>query len=337
MNRLTLRRLDSEVVRTRQAVMHWQAQNIPVVYTSPPCINRYIAFRASGANGDWNGLIGMDDWLRNAAPSLARLATGSTSWAQILNLFAATSQALTLPDALAYHVLQVRGMVDGAALPDIALPGITTGQGIVWLQTLPLMIAPDFDAVAPHLRALPLPMPLQFELGCSHISVSLLSRVAIGDALLIGRVASRIACNGMTIGRYVWTKEGIIVDQLQENYQDGSLLEDGVLFDEMPDGPNENLGDDMDTAVGNQSGYAPSPRSVARVPVRIEFSLGTKLVTLGELSALSIGQLLELSPDREKRIAILANGMLFGHGELIQLDDRLAVEINQLYGGNADA
>ena len=313
--------------------MHWQGLNLPATYEPPLRLNRYIAFRASGASGpggDWQGLIAMDDWVFSVAPSLARLAAAQNHDEQLLKLFAATPQALALPDVLAYSTLHVERLVDGAELPDVALPCMTTAQGRVWLQTVPEMAAPGVATVMPGVEDFPL--LLEFELGSSSISTSLLSRLAAGDALFVSRVTPRIASQGMTVGRYVWTKEGVIVDQLQENSDDELFAEDGALSNQMRDEVGDNAGGEAGDGVGNVS-----QRSLARLPVRLEFTLGKKLITVGELSQLTVGQLLELAPGAEKRIVVSANGVLLGHGELIQLDDRLAVEINQWYGGNSDA
>lgn len=327
MTHLKLRFVDRRTVRMRRAVAYWHAQELPVTLAPVDRIGRYLAFRALAPSGDWQGLIAIDDWLSSVAPSLARLAAGRGHQEQVMRLFAASWQMLELPRELSPSSLTVGGLVEGAELPHGALPCITTAQAKVWLQTLPEILTFTTAAVTPGLRDFP--VPLQFELGTSHISTSLLSRLMIGDALLISHAVPRISSQGKTLGRYVWTKEGIIVDQLQENHEDELLDADDTSINAVA----EEAGD---------ANVVPKPsngslRSVAQVPVRLEFMLDKKLITVGELGQLSAGQLIELTPGVEKHIAVSANGVLLGHGELIQLDDQLAVEIHQLYDGSPHA
>jgi type III secretion protein Q len=326
---LKLRTVDVRKLRERQTIAHWQAQGIPVTSERPAVFDRYIAFRASGASGVWHGLVAVDAWLLGTAPALARLAMDRSHEDQLLKLFAATAQPISLPFALACDALQVDQLIDGAVLPDEALPCILTPQGKVWLQTLPEANAVAADAVS--IDCQDLPVPLQFELGTSHISVSLLSQLATGDALLISHAAPRISSQGLTIGRYVWTKEGIIMDQLQEDFADELSADTGALRDESADATLDAADGEAFGGSAAQDASNASQRSMAQVPVRLEFTLGKKLMTVGELSRLSPGQLMVMTPDIEKRIAISANGVLLGHGELVRLDDRLAVEINHLY------
>lgn len=54
-----------------------------------------------------------------------------------------------------------------------------------------------------------------------------------------------------------------------------------------------------------------------------------KNVTLAELEAMGQQQLLSLPTNAELNVEIMANGVLLGNGELVQMNDTLGVEIHE--------
>lgn len=65
------------------------------------------------------------------------------------------------------------------------------------------------------------------------------------------------------------------------------------------------------------------------LPVKLEFVLYRKNVTLAELEAIGQQQLLSLPVNAELNVEIMANGVLLGNGELVQMNDTLGVEIHE--------
>ncbi len=66
-----------------------------------------------------------------------------------------------------------------------------------------------------------------------------------------------------------------------------------------------------------------------QLPVKLEFVLYRKNVTLAELEAMGQQQLLSLPTNVELNVEIMANGVLLGNGELVQMNDTLGVEIHE--------
>ncbi len=66
---------------------------------------------------------------------------------------------------------------------------------------------------------------------------------------------------------------------------------------------------------------------ITTLPVRLSFSLGTLSLPMGEVAAIRAGTLLRLEGGLPPAVRIEANGVPLGHGELVDLDGRLAVEI----------
>jgi type III secretion protein Q len=134
----------------------------------------------------------------------------------------------------------------------------------------------------------------------------------------------RMRCNALVLGWYSITEEGITVDELlNESYEDAAE----AALQASP----EQAGEDV-----IQDGQA-ARAGIARIPVRLEFVLQQNKLTMGELGQLYSGQVISLTPEAEKQVLVLANGAVLGRGELVQMDDRLGVEIIDLYGSDDDA
>lgn len=69
---------------------------------------------------------------------------------------------------------------------------------------------------------------------------------------------------------------------------------------------------------------------LANLPLTLEFILQRRYLSLGEIQQFRQGKVLELDPEGEKHIEIRANGHLLALGELVQLEDRLGVELMEL-------
>lgn len=68
--------------------------------------------------------------------------------------------------------------------------------------------------------------------------------------------------------------------------------------------------------------------ALAQHSIRLRFLLGGIEISLGELARLAPGQLLRLQESLPPTVSILANGMVVGYGELVELDARLAIQIS---------
>ncbi|MBT9431171.1 FliM/FliN family flagellar motor switch protein [Candidatus Sodalis endolongispinus] len=69
---------------------------------------------------------------------------------------------------------------------------------------------------------------------------------------------------------------------------------------------------------------------LANLPLTLEFILQRRYLSLGEIQQFRQGKVLKLDPEGEKHIEIRANGHLLALGELVQLEDRLGVELMEL-------
>ncbi|WP_196489324.1 FliM/FliN family flagellar motor switch protein [Burkholderia territorii] len=71
-------------------------------------------------------------------------------------------------------------------------------------------------------------------------------------------------------------------------------------------------------------------RQLSDIPLTLFFVAGTLRTTVGELHEMAPGHVMDLRENVEGQIAIEANGMVIGFGELVEVDGRLAVELKQM-------
>lgn len=311
----TLRTVDRAVAQTKMAFGSWKAQGRDVIYRRFNPQATYIVFEACNAKGQWQGAIDAQDWLAYFSPSLAALALSGMDAQQILALFTATPQPFSLNIAdLSYDSIHVQGVRTGEQLTTDPFIWFRAADTYIALLSLPKLDSKQvsdkwFDATSS------LPLPLQFELGRSIVNLAMLSQVSVGDVLLITEEIPRVKTCGVILGRYLLTEEGITMENIDDE------------FDDAYDDEEETSSFSRSEAIDSK------PAALSRVPIKLEFILQEKTLTVAELGQFYQGQLLAFDPASEANIIIRANGVLLAKGELVQLEDRLGVEITTIYSG----
>jgi len=87
-------------------------------------------------------------------------------------------------------------------------------------------------------------------------------------------------------------------------------------------------------AVDAPDNQAAPSMPLENLPVTIDFDLGQTMVSLAELETWQAGSVVPLTPPPRGEgaaITLRANGQVIGTGDLIKIDDRLAVRISKLY------
>ncbi|MEM9809703.1 MAG: FliM/FliN family flagellar motor switch protein [Pseudomonadota bacterium] len=82
---------------------------------------------------------------------------------------------------------------------------------------------------------------------------------------------------------------------------------------------------------------APLPPAIAGLTVELSVRVGTSLITLKDLGALSKGSLLTLRESADRPLELCANGHVIALGELEEAEegDGLALRITETSGSNA--
>ncbi|KFX17935.1 FliM/FliN family flagellar motor switch protein [Pectobacterium parvum] len=146
-----------------------------------------------------------------------------------------------------------------------------------------------------------LPFTLQYVLGHSQLSLSVLMGATAGDLLLIKHYSPVLTIGGKRAFRFSYQSQEVIVEEQLNDFSEDYCDEEEVLFD------------------------------WSNIPVNIEFVLDSHSMVLADLENIRAGSSLPLSADAEKKVKIYLNRKYFAHGELIALENgALAVEIYQL-------
>jgi len=297
MSALKLRRINARAHAAAQAIRRWRNADVEAGSGHPPGQSGYLCFRASGEGGEWRGLIDARDWLNQSLPGLRSLLSVECSLMSIAELFRAVPQPLLLEvDDLHYRqISDVDGVLPGQ-LPPQELPWLDTPRGRLWLTRLPPARAASRPLDADSwLRDLPLRLELM--LGSSHLRHGI--RLKAGDVLRIIQRSQRCYLGHQCLGAFTFTEQGIHM---------------------------------LSTATDAQSTADPDPDfDLGALPVRLEFLLATREIDLATLSRIIAGQLIPLADDAARHIEVRANGKPVARGELVQLQEQLAVELLEVY------
>lgn len=297
MSALRLRRINAQAHAAAQAIRRWRSADIDAGSSHPPRQSGYLCFRASGKDGEWQGLIDAHDWLHRSLPGLRALLTVECSLMNIAELFRAVPQPLLLEvDDLHYQqISDVDGVLPGQ-LPPQELPWLDTSRGRLWLTRLPPAPTASQPLAADSWLS-DLPLHLELMLGSSHLRHGV--RLKAGDVLRIIQRSQRCCLGHQCLGFFTFTEQGIHMQSTVTDVE-GSTDSDADF--------------DLDA-----------------LPVRLQFVLATQEIDLATLSRIVGGQLIPLADDAARHIEVRANGKPVARGELVQLEEQLGVELLEVY------
>jgi type III secretion protein Q len=291
---LVLRRTSVAEYERHRTLSHWRRNGHEVRLERPAMALRYVSFWAQGSQGLWQGLIQPWQWLANVLPQLSELLSGNVMDDDVLDLFSAAVRPVDInKELLDYDRLFEFSLVQSSELAGIDLPVIPTAQ-----CPLLLLVAPGKPGrppfVQPWLERMPL--ILRCSLGISTLTVRQLKYLAPGDVLCIATQINVSVLADHCIGSFTINKEG-----LSMQYDTDSI--NALLL--------------------------ASP--LAEVSVKLEFVLEERTVNLLELNEFMTGAVLDLDADAIRKVEVRAGGQAIAIGELIQMDERLGVELHEVY------
>lgn len=299
MNALRLRRINASAHAAAQAIRRWRNADVDAGSGHPPRQSGYLCFRASGEGGEWWGLIDARDWLHRSLPGLRSLLSVECSLMNIAELFRAVPQPLLLEvDDLHYRqISDVDGVLPGQ-LPPQELPWLDTPRGRLWLTRLPPARAANRPLDADSWLS-DLPLRLELKLGSSHLGHGI--GLKTGDVLRIIQRSQRCYLGHQCLGAFTITEQGVHMLSTATDAQSTADPDTDTDFD------------------------------LGALPVRLEFLLATREIDLATLSQIIAGQLIPLADDAVRHIEVHANGKPVARGELVQLQEQLAVELLEVY------
>lgn len=164
-----------------------------------------------------------------------------------------------------------------------------------------------------------LPVPIHLSAGWSTLSLAAIRRLAIHDVILLDeclvggeedliliRFGGRFGIRGKLAGSTI-----TVIDWLDE------IMDETDEFDDFDD-ESAPLRADAEGADGGD---------LDRIPIRMSFDLGERLMTLSELRTLAPGYVIELGRDIRRAVTIRVNGRKIGEGELVDIDGYIGLSL----------
>lgn len=112
---------------------------------------------------------------------------------------------------------------------------------------------------------------------------------------------------------------------------DESSLDDLELFNAYED---DELSSENDPESDVPQENMQSSPALADVPLTLHFDIGQRNMTLSEIAALTPGVVVQIDRTLPKLVNITLNEQLIGRGELVQIEDRIGVQITEFLGGD---
>lgn len=283
---------------------YWRAQGLAVQRAMPP--PGAVLARAITAEGV-ELLVDLRAWFGHNQPEKSGLRADLISADEIRDLFHYSGAAISviLPGETE-QPLTILAAVNGGEAPDNPLPVVSTSCGPGWLTVVSEDYRSNFCQALPSLLHDGLPLRLELVLGCSELSYRYLKRLQPGDILLVNQLKETVQIGDRTLAKY----------RQQEDY---FMLED--IYDD---------DDDHYSPLHEHQNYQPQRIGMNNIPVQLTFIINELTMTLEELSALHVGDVIAAGEGGENSVRICANGALLAKGELVMADERLGVEIQTL-------
>ena len=172
------------------------------------------------------------------------------------------------------------------------------------------------------------PVRLSAEIAAIAVSVSELSQLRIGDLVLLptgvdpGALTIRAGSRIIAFGRHENGK--IRIEQLIG----GNAMDDDEL--DLPENEAEHGDTEFDAQNDAEEDPPGEGLDVDQIEVLMRFGLGTVVITVAELRAISEGHTFSLPPSETGEVSIAVSGREIGRGEIVQIEDRLGVRVTKL-------
>ncbi|HHC4760974.1 TPA: YscQ/HrcQ family type III secretion apparatus protein [Escherichia albertii] len=254
-------------------------------------------------HGKWSGWVSLREIFQLIDHKLAGMAIMPDAERLISEWVQLTEKPLklNLPE-LEYQHLCAGQVFDGVLTHSHSMIKLWTGELNLWVERVATC---RYDSFAIINRS-QLSWPVNFIIGVSKTTVGLINQIRLKDILLITSRKAYVSIYNRDICELTYPEELMMYD----SYENDKDIE------------TNDYGDDVEI------------NSIDNLPVKVEFVLESKVFTLREVEALCESKIISVTPENEKNIEIRINGVTAGHGELVEIDNKLGVIINSWLSGS---
>ena len=302
---LNLRRVDALDYRRNHAVASWRRDGHSVQLRTPPQQGCFITFWAQCEQERWQGMIDPYQWLSALWSDQGLLDPSLCTDDEIMALFSAVTKPVQLPPGMLdytrlFDIELIRG---DTLIQSQKLPCLNSEYGDVWLLNVPVMGSSTPQPLQPWV--LELSLPLRAVIGATQLSLRDYQRLGAGDVLFVSAQSHQLLLADRCIGQFTFIEGGLQMQLTEQNIEQNT---------EQPT----------------------TTREVSALLVTLEFVLDERTLSVQDLNQLLERQVLALTPEANTHVELRVSGKCIAKGELVQLEDRLGVELSEVYRGNAD-
>ncbi|MGG4664644.1 FliM/FliN family flagellar motor switch protein [Providencia vermicola] len=154
-------------------------------------------------------------------------------------------------------------------------------------------------------------LSMDWVLGRSYISASLLGSLALGDVLCIQQLTLNMTIAGQMFARFQKQEEGLfMIEELISTESDENKI--------------QSTEDYQDEVV--------RPFNINEMNIQLSFVLGSTDIKVNELSNIQLGSIFSIGENKEREVKVYANKQLIAEGELLYIGDseELGLEITRI-------
>ncbi|GAB1439386.1 FliM/FliN family flagellar motor switch protein [Providencia sp.] len=284
----------------------WQQQyQVDVVNSHNHSEPRYFSVYFQSECQRVNGLVHIEKWCQHRWPELAHYAWGSLSNDVLCDLFMFENQQ--------QHFFEGQFTCSSVEIIDdndvhrfrLSAKELHLGEVLLCAPFDGLAMRKSADNGIEHLL-----LSADWVLGYSHISLSLLRTLSLGDALCIQQLQLHMSVAGRVLARFRKQEEGLF------------MIEE-ILSPE--DGEKTQLTEDYQDETER-------PFNIVQMSIKLTFVLGHSDIPVTELSDIQLGSVFSIGENKEREVKVYANKQLVAEGELIYLDgeNELGLEITRI-------
>ncbi|HGJ5877206.1 MAG TPA: FliM/FliN family flagellar motor switch protein [Arsenophonus sp.] len=293
-------------INFKQLLLTWQKKGISESVFPLPKGEFLLSF---STNKNWKGIIDLSEWLELINPNLNGLSMYAWKFEELETLFL-NSYTINqfLPFELEFNTIYSNGKVncDDSDYKNI-LTMIRTDYGNIWIHDIDNNL--NSKIKLEKYKCNHIPVELILRVGYSNIVILTLNKVNIGDILFINQQTYDVFIENKVIGHFTNDNGVCMVNANFDNENmDHTMYEDNTLIN-----------------VSNKI------KSKDNIPIKLEYILQRSKIPLSELENIFQGKVLPCDLAVENNVEIVANGILIAKGNIIWVEDRLGVEITDLF------
>lgn len=323
---LRLRQIDAQEYQLARVYRLWKERGVEMELAYPD--RRGLWLLGSDPQKAWRGWLYLPELLELMLPGLAGQALTPATGTLLMNWISALPDFLSADfSALHFTGFYPETLSETGPGTDRRLLRVCSPRLTLWVESVSVLPSSPAEGVS-SVEALR--WPVRYAIGSSTIRVQTCQQIAPGDLLLIRYLRTVVRCLNTVLFPFR-LEEGNMPDKsLFEEFEE-ELLHMG---DDSPDA-------DTDTLRGADSKAMMARRTrdqhqfvldTGQLPMVLEFVIHRQVMNLRELQALHEERVYVLPEGGEKQVEVLANGGLIGRGELVQVGDKLGVEITSWMG-----